>query len=99
MSKQISIYTNLLLVLFISILNLYAQDRNPVSQIQKESLLKNVSILSSKEFDGNNIIHFCLTTKFDLLQLKKVCLLITFVLSCSSLHKNLNTFHNTHSFF
>lgn len=52
MSKQISIYTNLLLVLFISILNLYAQDRNPVLQIQKESLLKNVSILSSKEFDG-----------------------------------------------
>jgi len=30
----------------------FAQDRNPVSEIKKESLLKTVSILSSKEFDG-----------------------------------------------
>ncbi|WP_290664227.1 M20/M25/M40 family metallo-hydrolase [Ignavibacterium sp.] len=52
MIKHISVYINLFFVFFISIINLYSQDRNPVSQIQKESLLKNVSILSSKEFDG-----------------------------------------------
>ncbi|WP_337873332.1 M20/M25/M40 family metallo-hydrolase [Ignavibacterium sp.] len=40
----------LLAILFL--IHTYAQDRNVVSEIKKESLLKTVSILSSEKFDG-----------------------------------------------
>lgn len=46
-------FLNILLIfLILNFINNNGQDRNPVSQIQKESLLKTVSVLSSKEYDG-----------------------------------------------
>ncbi len=50
---QIKFFRNLLFIFFIfCFITNNAQDRNPVSQIQKESLIKTVSVLSSKEFGG-----------------------------------------------
>ncbi len=52
MVKPYSIFINLFILLNLSTFSIYAQDRNPISKIQKESLLQTVSILSSEEFDG-----------------------------------------------
>jgi hypothetical protein len=52
MKKIILLKSIFLITFFIFSSTYYAQDRNPFSKIQKESLLKTVSVLSSKEFDG-----------------------------------------------